>query len=85
MERQRLKALEIEKERERQQQQLILQQEAEQREQERRRKEEWTKRRIKELEDQRNKEKVLLEPLRTQQSNLKQELDQLVSSVTDNL
>ena len=77
LERQRRKALEIEKERERQMQKLALQREAEMRELERKRKEEWAKKRLKELESQRDWEKKSLQTLRAQHSELEKELQQL--------
>ena len=70
-------ALEIEKERERQMQRLALQREAEQRELERKRKEEWVRKKQKELESQRDWEKKSLQTLRAQHSELEKELQQL--------
>ena len=77
LERQRKKALEIEKERERQMQKLALQREAEMRELERKRKEEWARKRQKELESQRDWEKKSLQTLRAQHSELEKELQHL--------
>ena len=77
LERQRRKALEIEKERERQMQKLALQREAEMRELEKKRKEEWARKRLKELESQRDWEKKSLQSLRAQHSELEKELQHL--------
>lgn len=77
LERQRRKALEIEKERERQMQKLALQREAEMRELEKKRKEEWARKRLKELESQRDWEKKSLQTLRAQHSELEKELQHL--------
>lgn len=77
LERQHKKAMEIERERELQMKKLALKREEEQRELECKRKAEWTKKRLAELEGQRDWEKKHLYSLRVQHSQLEDQLRQL--------
>lgn len=70
LERQRQKALEIERERERERQRLALQWEAQAREAERKRKEEWARKRLAELEEQRKMERDGLHTIQHQHQEL---------------
>lgn len=74
MERQRQKALEIERERERAMQQAFLKKEAEQREAERKRKDEWMKRRCAELEQEKKHEQEELGTLKHRHQAIVDEL-----------
>ena len=77
LERQRKKAMEIEKERVLQMKKLAFKREEEQRELEEKRKTEWAKKRLAELEGQRDWEKKHLYSLRVQHSQLEDQLRQL--------
>ena len=77
LERQRQKALEIERERQRVLQQALLQREAEAREAERKRKEEWTRRRLAELEEERKKEIEGLSSLKAYHQDLLEQLTKI--------
>ena len=77
LERQRKKAMEIEKEREEQMKKLAKKREEEEREMELKRKAEWARKRRAELEGQRDWEKKHLYTLRVQHSRLEDELRQL--------
>lgn len=76
LEKQRQKALEMERARERAIQQAALQREAEMKELERKRKEEWVKRRQLELEEELRHEKGLVTSLKQYQQEMMQQLTQ---------
>jgi len=77
LERQRRKAMEIEKEREEQLKKLAKKREEEEREMELKRKVEWARKKRVELEGQRDREKKHLYTLRVQHSQLEDDLRQL--------